>query len=77
MKLIIYLELDNNLLIDNSETIYSTENLIYIIQFPNFKEIVVSYGILKKRNDEHEIIHLCSTEKDSSGSPILNIKKIM
>ena len=69
-----YLELDNNLLIENSESIYSTENSIYIIQYPNFKEAAVSYGILKTINDDHHIIHLCSTEKGSSGSPILNLK---
>ena len=69
-----YLEFDNKLLEENSESFYLTENSIYIIQYPKLKEAAVSYGILKQINDSNQIIHLCSTEQGSSGSPILNLK---
>ena len=68
-----FLELDNRLLNENSESIYTSENSIYIIQYPNASEACVSYGILKLIKD-HKLIHKCSTEKGSSGSPILNLK---
>ena len=68
-----FLELDNRLLNENSESIYTSENSIYIIQYPNANEACVSYGILKLIKD-HKLIHKCSTEKGSSGSPILNLK---
>ena len=67
-----FLELDNNIFKDNEDTFYKGES-IYIIQYPNGKEACVSYGMLNKINN-HNIIHICSTEYGSSGSPILNLK---
>ena len=48
------------------------------MQYPShFEEnkAVVSYGILKSRCEKktYNLSHLCSTEKGSSGSPILNL----
>ena len=69
-----YIELDNNIFNDNSIKYNET---LYILQYPKYlfnKQIgPVSYGILKGIKDEYNIIHLCSTESGSSGSPILNI----
>ena len=69
-----YIELDNNIFDDNS-IIYN--ETLYILQYPKFsfnkQKGAVSYGILKGFKDEYNIIHLCSTEPGSSGSPILNI----
>ena len=67
-----YLELDDNIFKDNEKVFYEGES-IYIIQYPNGKEACVSYGILNRIND-YNIIHICSTNYGSSGSPILNLK---
>ena len=66
-----FLKLDDKLLIENSESIYESKNSIYTIQYP--KEICVSYGILKRIN-KNKINHSCSTDKGSSGSPILSLE---
>ena len=68
-----FLELDKNIF-ENNPSLYN-EN-IYIIQYPilyNEQKAAVSYGILKEIQKENDMIHLCSTEFGSSGSPILNL----
>ena len=67
-----YLELDDNLFKDNSEIIYKDKS-IYVLQYPNGQNACVSYGLLNNI-DEYNIFHRCSTEKGSSGSPILNLQ---
>ena len=67
-----YLELDDNIFKDNEKVFYEGES-IYIIQYPNGKEACVSYGILNGIHN-YNIIHICSTDNGSSGSPILNLK---
>ena len=67
-----YLELDDNLFQDNSEIIYKDKS-IYILQYPNGQNACVSFGLLFNI-DEYNIFHRCSTEKGSSGSPILNLQ---
>ena len=49
---------------------------IYIIGYPNSEKVKVSYGVLKNKELEKEcdFNYLCSTEKGSSGSPILNLE---
>ena len=46
------------------------------MHYPNWEKIAVSYGIIKSidLNNNYSLYHLCSTDKDSSGSPILNIR---
>ena len=39
------------------------------------ENICVSYGILNNIQN-YEIIHLCSTDNGSSGSPIINLKNL-
>ena len=46
---------------------------VYILQFLH-REGFISYGLIKDTIDDHKIIHHCSTEEGSSGSPILNLK---
>ena len=48
---------------------------IYILHYPNHEKVSVSYGIIHDINKQKnwEAFHLCSTDKGSSGSPILNI----
>ena len=76
-----YIELDDRIInyfklneIDEPNylnNIYSNES-IYIPNYPEDKDIVVSYGKPPKLN-ESEINHYCSTKEGSSGSPILLI----
>ena len=75
-----YLELDDNIInyfkLNENEpgfinNIYKNES-IYIINYPEDKDIVVSYGQPPHINNT-EIQHKCSTKEGSSGSPILLI----
>ena len=67
-----YLELDDNIL-KNNEKVYYEQKSIYILNYLLGKNICVSYGILNKIN-KYDIIHICSTDNGSSGSPILNLE---
>ena len=67
-----YLELDDKLFKEKENILYEGQS-IYIIQYPKGMEACVSYGILNKIN-KYNIIHKCSTDNGSSGSPILNLK---
>ena len=69
-----FLELDDNIL---NEYINVYNKSIYVIQYPKigyYQEASVSYGILKDIQDDYNIIHYCSTQHGSSGSPILNLE---
>jgi len=68
----LFLELDDNLFIDNSEIIYESKS-IYTLQYPQGRNAMVSYGLLVSINN-YEIKHICSTENGASGSPILNLE---
>ena len=48
---------------------------IYLLHYPQSEEIFVSYGIIKKVEKKIfcDFDHLCSTERGSSGGPILNL----
>lgn len=65
------MELDENLMKDNSNLFYNYKSA-YIIQYPKSKKVKVSYGIIGSINN-YELKHFCSTESGSSGSPILNL----
>ena len=78
-----YLELDdinfkyikeNNKDFSNNHlnNLYKDESL-YILNYLGGKEIVISYGFLRKI-EESKIYHKCSTDKGSSGSPILSLE---
>ena len=67
-----YLELDDNLLQDNSELIYKNKS-IYYLHYKNGKNACVSYGLLHNIN-KYNIMHNFSTDNNSSGSPILNLQ---
>ena len=74
LKNINYLEIDDYLLNDNSESAYVNKS-IYILHYPMGREITVSYGygITKEKGKKFDIIHKCKTTNGSSGSPILNL----
>ena len=75
-----YLELDENIISslknnkDNNNNNDYEDKTLYIIQYPE-GELSVSYGILNNTclDKKYDFNHLCSTNKGSSGSPILNI----
>jgi hypothetical protein len=66
-----YLELDDNIF-KNSSEFYYEKSSIYVLQYPNMNKASVSYGILKKI-ENNSITHTCCTQPGSSGSPILNL----
>ena len=69
-----FLEIEDNIILNQSNTPFLGES-IYILQFPGKEEVSVSYGIIKKDIiNDYDFNHLCSTDKGSSGSPILSIK---
>ena len=67
-----YLELDDKIFREKENILYEGQS-IYIIQYPKGIEACVSYGILNKINN-YDIIHLCSTDNGSLGSPISNLE---
>ena len=66
-----YLEIELN---ENNMMMYNKKS-IYLMHYPREEDISVSYGIIKniKLDKLYEFSHYCSTEKGSSGSPILDI----
>ena len=70
-----FLEIDEEIINQNKkyiETTYKNKS-IYILHYPLGGDIVVSYGILDKINNE-QINHFCNTLNGSSGSPILSLE---
>jgi len=69
-----YLEIDKNIMKKDKNIIY-VNNSIYVLQYPGGKNLGVSYGILKGiyEDKKYNFMHVCSTEKGSSGSPIINL----
>ena len=73
-----YLKLDDKIMEDiinniNKNDKYKDET-VYIIQYPEGK-LSVSYGIIGNIfvDKKYNLLHKCSTNKGSSGSPIINI----
>ena len=67
-----FLELDDGIFKEKSQEFYKGKS-IYNISYPKNESVSVSYGILNNL-DENKMIHKCSTDNGSSGSPILNLK---
>ena len=74
------IHIENNILIDeniNQKSINYKGNSIYILQYPEGNEASVSYGIItdiENKENEYQFKNLCSTNRDSSVAPILNLK---
>ena len=66
-----YIKLNKKEDINYLSDIYSN-NSIYLINYPEDKNVVVSYG-QSPNFSESEIFHKCTTKEGSSGSPILLI----
>ena len=67
-----YLELDDNLFLDNAKRKYKDKS-IYILHYPEGKEAKVSYGKLLDNIGQFNIIHNCITDIGSTGAPIINL----
>lgn len=68
-----FLEIDDKIYQDNPFDFF-TKKSVYILQYPNYHGASVSYGLIKQINQENELFHLCTTDKGSSGSPIINLE---
>jgi hypothetical protein len=69
-----FLQIDENIFQENPIDFFAKKS-IYIIQYPDYIEASVSYGILKRIKENNELEHYCITNKGSSGSPIINLEK--
>ena len=67
-----FLELDENIFKQNKEYLFNKES-IYVLQYPEGKCSSVSFGIIKKINN-NKIIHNCWTSYGSGGAPLLSMK---
>ena len=65
-----FLEVDYDII--KNEKLYDKFKLIYVIHFPFGNELSLSYGLIKKVEDDI-IKHNCVTERGSSGAPIINL----
>ena len=70
-EIINYFKLNKNEEESDINNIHSSDS-IYLINYPENKEVVVSYG-QPPDFSKSEIFHKCSTKEGSSGSPILLI----
>ena len=69
-----YLDIDERYNKDRIKERYNNESL-YVLNYPKGENMVVSYGLLNDI-DNGKISHLCSTDKGSSGSPIISLKTL-
>ena len=69
-----FLELDFDINDEELNNVYINKS-IYILHYPKNEKVSVSYGIIKSidLSNNYDIFHFCSTDKGSSGSPMLNI----
>ena len=67
-----YLELDQNLFIENSELSFEAHS-IYLLHYANGNNVSISFGNGIKKQSDYDIKHLCNTESCSSGGPILSL----
>ena len=68
----LFLNLDDNILNIDQYQIYKDIS-IYLLHYPKGENIECSIGVLKNISDDYELLHLCGTQKGSSGGPIINL----
>lgn len=69
-----FLEIDDKIY-ENEIHLKDSYSNLYILNYQDDKNVLVSYGNMKKI-DGKEINHLCNTTGGSSGSPILSLKSL-
>ena len=67
------MKLSKEEIINKYKNIYKNAS-IYILNYMNGDNIVVSYGLISEINEDNGINHKCNTDNGSSGSPILSLK---
>ena len=67
----ICLEIDDNIYENNPNDFYKDKS-IYLLHYEHGDISEVSYGVIENIDEEDNINHSCSTEKGSSGAPIIN-----
>ena len=73
IKINSFLEIDEEIYNTTTYHIYNQIS-VYLIHYPNGENMEYSPGVIKNiSQDNYKIEHLCSTEKGSSGSPIINL----
>ena len=66
-----FLEIDYEI---NNQKEDSKQESIYVLQYPNDKNVDFSMGVIKNIElDNYTIEHLCDTKPGSSGSPIIKV----
>jgi surface protein len=69
-----FLKIDEKIYQDNPFDFFAKKS-VYIMQYPEYIDACVSFGIINKINaDNNEIGHYCTTNKGSSGAPIINLE---
>ena len=68
-----FLNIDEQIYQDNPSAFFAKKT-VYVIQYPNYLNASVSYGLIKRINEDSDLEHLCITNKGSSGSPIINLE---
>ena len=67
-----FLEIDDNVFMDNPNNYYPKKT-IYLIHYPNGQKVEFSSGVIKNIFEDNTISHLCTTKTGSSGGPLINI----
>ena len=68
-----FLDIDENIYKDNPNEAYANKT-VYILHYENGKVMKYSVGNIKSiSEDTFNIRHLCTTDKGSSGGPIINL----
>ena len=68
-----FLEVDDDIEVLDPNFTYKGKDA-YVLHFPLGNKGVLSIGTIESINEEYKISHKCSTDKGSSGCPILNSK---
>ena len=69
-----FLKIDEKIYQDNPFDFFAKKS-VYIIQYPQYIDACVSFGIINKINeDDNKIVHYCTTNEGSSGAPIINLE---
>ena len=65
------LDIDDNIYVENPNDFYKNKS-IYLLHYKFGDKVVSSFGSIYNITDDFTINHKCSTDKGSSGGPIIN-----
>ena len=67
-----YLDIDDNIYVENPDDFYKNKS-IYLLHYEFGDKSEVSLGTIQNITEDSTINHKCSTDKGSSGAPIINL----